>query len=391
MVYLNVMLQKIKDHILPHRGNNFSPRLFAAESIIAIVALLVVSQAGFIIHNIVLRHSDYMSAVLPGVLTVMTNSDRESLGIPPLKTNALLTKAAQLKADDMAAKGYFAHQDPQGKSPWHWFEQVGYEYSYAGENLAVDFSESGAVENAWMNSPLHRANIIKSNFTNVGIGVARGMYQGRETVFVVQFFATPMPTVTTIATEPLTDLKPELESVATPTPTKIATQAAATLKSEYIEPIQDLAISTYDTYDTDTYIYTDTDIYNTDADAQVLGVQTQAVEPVVESAQQDTYDKMMDSVAEGTSIINTKVERASVAPSLWYMPLLIALFAIMLTVLSIAMFVHVGNRRVEGVAIAVVLLMGLAGLIYVNFNAKSLGVTLPTDAQYASTIKSINY
>ena len=48
--------------------------------------------------------------------------------------------AAQAKADDMATKGYFAHTSPDGKNSWYWFKQAGYTFTYAGENLALDFS-----------------------------------------------------------------------------------------------------------------------------------------------------------------------------------------------------------------------------------------------------------
>jgi hypothetical protein len=106
----------------------------------------------------------------------------------------LLNQAAQEKADDMAQNGYFAHTSPDGKTPWYWLDQVGYNYSYAGENLAVNFTDSQDVTAAWMNSPEHRANILKANYTEVGTGVAEGMYDGNETIFVAQDFGTPVVT-----------------------------------------------------------------------------------------------------------------------------------------------------------------------------------------------------
>jgi hypothetical protein len=128
---------------------------------------------------------------LPAVLTDLTNSDRLSRNIPPLSVNPLLQKAAQMKANDMATRGYFAHKTPEGRDPWYWFEEVGYLYERAGENLAVDFGESWAVKNAWMNSPTHRANILNNRFTEIGIATQEGFYNGRRTVFVVQMFGTP--------------------------------------------------------------------------------------------------------------------------------------------------------------------------------------------------------
>jgi hypothetical protein len=90
----------------------------------------------------------------------------------------------------MAANGYFSHISPDGKSPWYWLQQVGYPYSYAGENLAIDFNDAKEVEDAWMASPAHHANIVKPQYTHIGIGTAEGMYKGHPTTFVVQYFAT---------------------------------------------------------------------------------------------------------------------------------------------------------------------------------------------------------
>jgi hypothetical protein len=98
-----------------------------------------------------------------------------------------------MKADDMAAKSYFAHTSPEGIDPWYWFNQAGYKFTYAGENLAVDFSDSSAVNTAWMNSPTHRANLLDQHYTEIGIATADGMYQGHMTTFVVEEFGTPLP------------------------------------------------------------------------------------------------------------------------------------------------------------------------------------------------------
>ena len=133
-----------------------------------------------------------LAAVISGVLTTLTNEQRIANNLPTLSPNELLEKAAQMQADDMATKGYFAHTSPDGKSPWYWLELAGYEYSYAGENLAVNFFESEDVAKAWMNSPKHKSNIIKKNFTEIGIATSTGMYKGKNAVFVVQFFGTPI-------------------------------------------------------------------------------------------------------------------------------------------------------------------------------------------------------
>lgn len=158
----------------------------------AVVA--IVSVMGYFAQaNFGLFRDDFLASVLPGALMALTNQDRSIAGISSVTENPLLARAAQAAADDMAAKGYFAHVSPDGKMPWYWLNLVGYRYSYAGQNLALGFTESQDVEVAWMNSPTHRANIEKPHYTQVGFGAAEGMYKGKNTTFVVAFFAKPAP------------------------------------------------------------------------------------------------------------------------------------------------------------------------------------------------------
>ncbi|MBP6858799.1 MAG: hypothetical protein KBC33_03140 [Candidatus Pacebacteria bacterium] len=149
--------------------------------------------------RIVMDAVDSMAAVISSSLVELANTDRNNASIPSLRTNPVLERAAQAKADDMAAKGYFAHNSPNGTTPWHWLARAGYDYAHAGENLAIDFFESADVEKAWMNSPLHRANILNAEFTEIGIATARGMYNGHETTFVVQMFGKPLGRYTATA------------------------------------------------------------------------------------------------------------------------------------------------------------------------------------------------
>ena len=130
----------------------------------------------------------FMAAVWPAVVIDYANVDRTSAQTAPLQVNAFLTKAAQLKAEDMARRSYFSHNGPTGEAPWFWFDQVGYKYVYAGENLALDFYDSNEVNQAWLASPKHRANIMDKNFTDIGVGLATGKFEGQDRVFIVQLF-----------------------------------------------------------------------------------------------------------------------------------------------------------------------------------------------------------
>lgn len=183
----------LKKYFIPHGENNYKPHFLRHESMFLVFFVVIVIELAFIVQvSFVFNKTDFLAAVLPGVLTTLTNEERAQNDVPPLVQNDLLTKAAQLKAEDMATRGYFAHTSPDGKTPWYWFKQVGYNYTSAGENLAVNFFESSDVAQAWMNSPSHRANIVNNNYTEIGIGVASGIYEGRNTVFVAQLFGTPV-------------------------------------------------------------------------------------------------------------------------------------------------------------------------------------------------------
>jgi hypothetical protein len=133
------------------------------------------------------------ASVVPADVAELTNEARIQYGIPPLTVNPLLTEAAQLKANDMARGSYYAHISPDGRSPLYWLNLVGYSYLNAGENLVIDRDTAEGALGAWMASPEHRENILRPQFTEIGIGVAAGEYDGIPTIFTVQEFGTPYP------------------------------------------------------------------------------------------------------------------------------------------------------------------------------------------------------
>jgi len=186
------LLHHLHDYFFPHERNNYRPHLFSIASVTVLVIAILVFEAGYVVQTkIVFFRTNFLASVLPGTLVTLTNQDRMTIGIAGVTENSLLDQAAQAVATDMATKSYFAHISPDGKTPWQWLDQVGYKYSYAGENLAVNFTDSQNVETAWMNSPTHRANIEKPQYSHVGFGTANGIYEGKDTTFVVEFFAAP--------------------------------------------------------------------------------------------------------------------------------------------------------------------------------------------------------
>ncbi|HNW71641.1 MAG TPA: CAP domain-containing protein [Candidatus Paceibacterota bacterium] len=186
------MISWLRKYFIPHEENSHRPHFLRNYNIrMILVIILFLEIFSFLIPtlNYVSRFaSENMAAVLPGVLSSLTNEERQAEKLPTLATNDLLTKAAEMKAQDMATNGYFAHTSPDGKSPWYWFHQVEYNYKYAGENLAINFTDSKDVTNAWMASPTHRENIMKGKYTEIGTGIATGIFEGRQTIFVAQLY-----------------------------------------------------------------------------------------------------------------------------------------------------------------------------------------------------------
>jgi hypothetical protein len=169
---------------VPHKANQYRPHLIRRYGIIAVLIAVIGLQAGY---NLTTTGSvlGVQASVTDTQLLTDTNSERTSNNLSALTLNTKLSQAAYLKADDMFSKQYWAHNAPDGTTPWHWFDQVGYNYEYAGENLAKNFTSSSATLTAWMASPEHRANILNNHYTDVGFAVVTGELQGQETLLVV--------------------------------------------------------------------------------------------------------------------------------------------------------------------------------------------------------------
>ncbi|EKD56257.1 MAG: hypothetical protein ACD_58C00245G0003 [uncultured bacterium] len=121
-------------------------------------------------------------------LVDLTNQSRSQNGLKTLKINYELELAAQNKAQNMLEYDYFEHYSPYGLSPWDFIKESGYNYIVAGENLAMDFKTSEGIHSAWMNSPLHKKNILKPEFEDIGIATVKGEFNNYQTTMVVQMF-----------------------------------------------------------------------------------------------------------------------------------------------------------------------------------------------------------
>jgi uncharacterized protein YkwD len=207
---------RLKDLFIPYAGNDYKPQalhpqriLFYASSAVLIKILVV----GFII---IIPISAWLT---PDVLSEqankiieLTNKIRQSAGIRLLVENNLLTQAAYKKAEDMLLNQYFAHIGPDKKSISGWLSGVGYKYTVAGENLAMGFSSAEEVVNAWVKSQTHYANIMDSDFSEIGVGMSNGLYENYDTTLVAQFFGSSQPEVSAaMAAEEKNSVIPEKE------------------------------------------------------------------------------------------------------------------------------------------------------------------------------------
>jgi hypothetical protein len=148
--------------------------------------------AGGFFVNYVTRIYPSVLGVVAGVDTqeilILTNQKRAESGLSPLVIDDRLSNAAAGKARDMFTKDYWAHISPDGKTPWVFIRSAGYNYQFAGENLARGFSSSSDVVSAWMNSASHRENMLSANYKNVGFAVEQGKLNGEDTILVVEMF-----------------------------------------------------------------------------------------------------------------------------------------------------------------------------------------------------------
>ena len=183
---------KLRHLFTPHHTNNFRAKLLHNSGIFAVIALVITSNLFLrLLDNPSLHILGFTSSVTIDQVVRATNEARSGAGLNSLKYNEKLADAARRKAANMFSENYWAHVSPSGKSPWTWFKDAGYNYVFAGENLAKDFGSTDRLMVAWMASPTHRDNVINSKYTEIGVAVVPGFLQGQETVLVVQLFGTP--------------------------------------------------------------------------------------------------------------------------------------------------------------------------------------------------------
>lgn len=145
-----------------------------------------------------------------------TNAERVKVGDKPLTLNSRLNTVAQKRMSDMFTRGYFEHVSPQGQSASSVAEEIDYEYATIGENIAMgNFATDAVLVQAWMDSPGHRENILRTQYTEIGIAVGKGNYNGRDTWIAVQIFAKPLSSCPTVDQTLKVSLEREISELGT--------------------------------------------------------------------------------------------------------------------------------------------------------------------------------
>ena len=223
------IIDTVHHFFVPRHTNNFTAKLLHHDflTIYLIIAILFgvgikhIQQTGNIL--------GYATDVTVQKLYELTNAERSKINLNGLNYNDELAAAAKQKAEDMFAKDYWSHYGPAGETPWQFILASGYQYEYAGENLAKNFMFSDGVVKAWLDSTTHRDNLLRREYTDVGFAVVNGILNGEETTLVVQMFGKPLYSKDTVASQ-----RPKSETVVAQKPDVVEQPVAKPIVSEVL-------------------------------------------------------------------------------------------------------------------------------------------------------------
>ena len=222
---------------IPHHTNNHHARVLHVDA-------MFVYLLAFVLFRLLLSLGH---AQFPDVLGFATdirveqlfsaiNTKRAEAGLGALVLDQRLSRAAALKAQDMFTNNYWAHNAPNGKTPWEFVTVAGYRYRVAGENLAKNFSVSSGVIDAWMASSTHRENIMRGDYKDIGFAVVNGVLGGEETTLVVQMFGAG-------DSQLAYQIKPAIltQTAAATAPPSLAQAPTLGLTDVFVRPIVDIS------------------------------------------------------------------------------------------------------------------------------------------------------
>lgn len=197
---------QFKNYFIPYSANDFRPAALERRAAIFLLSIFIGAEILFLSFAFLVPQTAIFADISTLAIFNLVNESRLELGLRELSINKELQKAAEAKATDMVKNGYFGHVSPRGVAPWFWMEKSGYDYYYAGENLARGFVDANSVFNAWMRSKTHRANILNPNYSDIGIAVIPAEIGGEKTNIIVQMFGSRSKTV--VPSKPAGKTKP---------------------------------------------------------------------------------------------------------------------------------------------------------------------------------------
>jgi uncharacterized protein YkwD len=241
----------LKDFFVPHVGNDHQPKGLSTKALKAYALVLVVIKI-FTVGFLFLTYPNpaVLSQKISEEIFNLTNTSRVQENLEEVVWNDELARAAQAKADNMVASGYFAHVGPDGKQPWQWIDKTNYHFLYMGENLAMDFSSAQIAHSAFHQSPSHWKNILNPKYQDFGAGVAVGKIDGRDTIVLVEFFGSEKTPIASAVLPParaaetpvvennnqvVTEPNPIIQPVVEPTPVTPPPPAVEPVKPVVVE------------------------------------------------------------------------------------------------------------------------------------------------------------
>lgn len=361
----------VVEYFVPNECNDFKPKVLRPRSLtiilIAMIALKVfVSGYLFLVYPNEAR----MSSEMADEILQLTNKSRAEEGLAVLKTNIILNKAAEEKANDMAAKDYFAHYGPDGKKPWDWIDRGQYAYLLIGENLGMNFSTAEAVHTALMNSPSHRKNIMNAKYEDMGIAIISCVIDGEKTNVLVELFgqertktlAVESKAVTTVAgTTPkvTTPAKPAVTpTVTTPAvkPATIETKPVAEKPAE--KPVEKVVEQPVENKE----ITGNNDVKSAELVPEETTVPEQVVEEISEESLIANLNDKVELVksADKTSATANVVKISKI--------IYLVVLALMIAFLLINIFVRFTVQHRSIIIPTIVLILFITGLLTINIH-----------------------
>ncbi len=350
------MLKHLHNFFIPHEGNGHKPHALRPKALFWYTAVLV----GLKVATTVVLFASYpdfarLSQEINQEIIRLINDTRAQVDIAPLIVDPELTRAAQYKANDMLARGYFDHVTPEGKKPWEFINAQKYPYKAVGENLAIDFVTSDAVHAALMASPSHHANIVQKAYQHMGIGIASGTFKGRDTNILVELFAAS-PAVP----RPLSaGVSAKLEQIS-PSPAAAATNPSRVLSVIFPETTDEKSTQALP-------------LNLVPPVAQKEGAGTVSVSPE-NNKSQDAQTRAVTLAVPPVSEIVQRVPAASVAAFVyqlvvWTKRILYAALVYLALALSLTIFVRIRIQHASVIAQTIMLMVVVSAFAFTDWHA----------------------